>query len=118
MAKQKKINVRLRIPYQGKKGVTPAMEACAFFKSAPDVMTVKEAAKQLRCSKNTLYAIIKEGRLAVVRIGRCIRVPKTALTDFMMNEGNYCFVSDNSSDNVWTLDKRRFIVRIENNASS
>ena len=52
----------------------------SYFKNVPDIMTVCDAAKAMRCSKNTLYALIKEGRLEVIKVGRCIKVPKTALT--------------------------------------
>ena len=74
----------------------------SYFKNEPDVMTVMEAARAMRCSKNTLYELIKNGRLEVVRFGRCIKVPKTSLVDFVVNEKNYFIISMKSSDCLWT----------------
>ena len=34
----------------------------SYFKNEPDIMTVPEAAKALRCGKNTIYDLIKEGK--------------------------------------------------------
>ena len=65
-------------------------------------MTVCDAAKAMRCSKNTLYALIKEGRLEVIKVGRCIKVPKTALVDFMVNEHNYFIIRKDPRDSLWT----------------
>ena len=68
-------------------------------------MTVCDAAKALRCSKNTLYALIKEGRLEVIKVGRCFKVPKTALVDFMVNEKNYFILQKDPWDSLWTSGK-------------
>ena len=81
-------------------------EITSYFKGTPDVMTVLEAAKAMRCSKNTLYALIKEGRLEVIKVGRCIKVPKTALVDFMVNEHNYFIIQKDPRDSLWTSGKR------------
>ena len=77
-------------------------EITSYFKGTPDVMTVLEAAKAMRCSKNTVYTLIKEGRIQAVRVGRCFKVPKSALVDFMSCEKNYFIVSP---DSRWTSVK-------------
>ena len=41
----------------------------SYFKNEPDIMTVPEAAKVLRCGKNTIYDLIKEGKLNGVYVG-------------------------------------------------
>ena len=56
----------------------------------PDVLTVEEAAKVLRIGRNNAYALARrwlatagaEG-LPVVRLGRCLRVPRAALDDLL-----------------------------------
>ena len=106
MKNQKRINVRLVIPVKERSRKMIERNVFSYFRNTPDVMTVKEAAKALRCSKNTLYALIKEGRLEVVKIGRCIKVPKTALVDFMVNEKNYFIIAKDPEDFIWTSCKK------------
>lgn len=40
------------------------------------VYTVEDAAKLLCVSKGTVYNLIKEGKIKVLRIGNAIRIPK------------------------------------------
>lgn len=47
------------------------------------MLTVKEVAAILRVGRNQLYQAIARGELCAVRIGRTIRVPKTALLDLL-----------------------------------
>lgn len=44
-----------------------------------DMATVKEAADFLRVNPKTIYALIAAGKLAAVRVGRVIRIPRAAL---------------------------------------
>lgn len=36
----------------------------------PELLTVKETAKILRCGKTLVYAMLQDGRLPVVKVGR------------------------------------------------
>jgi excisionase family DNA binding protein len=45
----------------------------------PDVLTVKEVATILRVGRNQLYTAVARGELAAIRIGRTIRIPKSAV---------------------------------------
>jgi excisionase family DNA binding protein len=45
------------------------------------MLTVKEAAAILRVGRNQLYQAVARGEIRAVRIGRTIRIPKTALLD-------------------------------------
>lgn len=47
------------------------------------VLTVKEAAKALRISRNNAYALANEGKLPVVRLGRRLLVPRKGLDDLL-----------------------------------
>ena len=99
---EKKTEIRLKIPVKGRYRSVIEREIFSYFKNEKDVMTVLEAAKALRCSKNTLYEMINDGRLQVVRIGRCFKVPKASLVDLVMNEKNYFIISQKVPDSLWT----------------
>jgi excisionase family DNA binding protein len=49
----------------------------------PDVLTVKEVAAILRVGRNQLYTAVARGELAAIRIGRTIRIPKSAVLDLL-----------------------------------
>lgn len=43
------------------------------------LLKVSEVADELRVARSYAYRLIQEGELPVVRIGRSVRVPRTAL---------------------------------------
>lgn len=49
------------------------------FEDLPDVMTVNQAARYLRISRNRAYEEIAQGKIPSVRFGRSIRVTKWGL---------------------------------------
>ena len=49
----------------------------------PLVLTVAEVAKLLGVGKNTAYDFIRSGAIKSVRVGRQIRVPKSAFLEFL-----------------------------------
>jgi excisionase family DNA binding protein len=53
------------------------------FDDAPDVLTVTEAARLLRCSSATLYRAIREGTFPYTRVRGKIVVGKVALIAYM-----------------------------------
>jgi len=50
---------------------------------APDVLTVDEAAAIARVGRNAMYLAVQRGDVWTARIGRSIRIPKTALAAFL-----------------------------------
>ena len=76
-----------------------------YFKKEPDVMQVKDVVRLLHCSKNTIYKLIKEGRIDSIKIGRNILIPKTALVEMMVNERYYQIISPFNPDLRWTSKK-------------
>lgn len=51
---------------------------------APEpVLRVREVADHLDCDRDTVYRLIHEGDLRHIRVGRLIRVPESALADFI-----------------------------------
>ena len=50
------------------------------------VITPEEAASMLGCGMNTIYRILKEGKLKAMRIGRHWKIPKRAVQEFILAE--------------------------------
>jgi excisionase family DNA binding protein len=45
----------------------------------PELVTPEEARAFLRVSRNVMYELIRSQRIASIRLGRSIRIPRTAL---------------------------------------
>lgn len=45
----------------------------------PHLLTVKEAAALMRIGRDTTYALVAQGRIPSVKLGRQIRIPRAAL---------------------------------------
>lgn len=52
------------------------------------VYTVKYVALLLSVSPATVYRLVDSGQLAAVYIGRCVRIPRLALEDFLAAPGD------------------------------
>jgi excisionase family DNA binding protein len=55
---------------------------------SPSVLTVGEAARQLRISRGLAYELIRQGKLPALRLGRTWRVPTSALAAFLSETQN------------------------------
>ena len=98
------VNVRIRIPIEkGKNQHMIKRSVFAYFEKEPDVMKVSDIVKVLRCSKNTVYELLKNGRIESIKIGRRILIPKTALVEFIVNEENYTVLSPERPKRLWTF---------------
>lgn len=53
-----------------------------------DVLTVRQAQEILQIGRNTIYNLIQNKKLSHIRIGRCIRIPKAQLVDYL-NQASY-----------------------------
>lgn len=49
------------------------------------VLTIEEAARRLGIGRTTMYALIKNGDIRTVTIGRLRRVPVRCLDDYVSN---------------------------------
>lgn len=47
------------------------------------LLTVPEAARRLSIGRSTAYRLIEDGTLPVVHIGRAVRVPADALSEYV-----------------------------------
>lgn len=54
---------------------------------APTLLTVTETAELLRCGQTMVYQLIKDGRLASVKIGRRRLVRASAVAEFIERGG-------------------------------
>lgn len=60
-----------------------AIDNSRFLNSYPDVLTTDEARAVLGIGKNSIYTLLKEGKLRSIRIGTMHRIPKKELEDFL-----------------------------------
>lgn len=51
--------------------------------TAERVHRVHKIAEHLDVDDDTVYALIRDGKLRAIRLGRVIRVPESALADFI-----------------------------------
>lgn len=51
----------------------------------PLVLSVPELAKVLGIGRNAAYALVNSGEIRSIRIGKNIRIPQSALMDFLNN---------------------------------
>lgn len=75
------------------------------FKNEPDVLTVPDVIRLLRIGKNSVYSLIKEGKIGSIKQGRKIIVPKVCLVEFLADESNYQILSSLSPNSRWTYGK-------------
>ncbi len=47
------------------------------------VLRVHEVAEHLDVTPDLVYGLIREGKLRAIRLGRVLRVPQSALSDFI-----------------------------------
>lgn len=75
------------------------------FKNEPDVLTVPDVVRLLQFGKNTVYSLIKEGRISSIKQGKKIIVPKLCLIEFLTNAANYQTPSPTVPNNLWTCEE-------------
>ena len=49
----------------------------------PDVLTVQQVAEVLQCSDKHVYDLAAEGAIRRIKVGRLVRIPKSALVEFL-----------------------------------
>lgn len=50
------------------------------------LITPEEAAELLGCGMNTIYKILKSGKLKAMRIGRIWKIPRRAIQEYIIAE--------------------------------
>jgi len=51
--------------------------------NCPNFLTVSDLSSVLRIGRNAAYQLVKDGSLPSIRIGRSIRIPRSALVQFV-----------------------------------
>lgn len=49
----------------------------------PSLLTVEELAEQLRIGRSSAYTLVKSRQIRSIRIGRTIRIPRNAVSEFI-----------------------------------
>ena len=75
------------------------------FKDEPDVLTVPDVVRLLRIGKNSVYSLIKNGKIGSIKQGKKIIVPKVCLVEYLADEKNYQILSPLPPINRWTFEK-------------
>ena len=54
-------------------------------KEYPDVMSIEQVCSILKISKKTGYALLREGKITSLKVGRSYRIPKAYLLKYLCN---------------------------------
>ena len=55
------------------------------FEQYPDILSVEEACEALRVGYNAMYELLNRGKVKAFKNGRCWRIPKVALVEFILS---------------------------------
>ena len=72
-----------------------------------EVLTPEEVADYLQLTKDTIYRLIREHRLAATRIGRSYRIPKEDLDTFILANSTRPIVRQRLFERVFFFRDRR-----------
>jgi excisionase family DNA binding protein len=65
---------------------------------APEpVLKPRAVAQHLGCTEPTVYQLVRSGELRAIRVGRLIRVPESALRDFIARDASALPTSGSAS---------------------
>lgn len=56
------------------------------FEHYDTLITPEEAAELLGCGMNTIYKVLKSGKLKAMRIGRIWKIPRLAVQEYILTE--------------------------------
>jgi len=59
------------------------MVTMAMFENYSDVVTVEQLSEMLKIGRNTAYELVRANIIPSVRVGRGIRIPKTAIITYL-----------------------------------
>ena len=81
-------------------------EYYSMFKGEPEVLTVPDVIRLLRIGKNSVYQLLKDGKINSIKQGKKIIIPKVCLAEFLTNSQNYQASSPLIPVNHWTSKDR------------
>ena len=77
----------------------------SMFVGEPEVLTVPDVIRLLRLGKNSVYQLIKDGRIGSIKQGKKIIVPKVCLVAYLTDTKNYQIASLLVPVNRWTSEE-------------
>ena len=77
----------------------------SMFVGEPEVLTVPDVIRLLRLGKNSVYQLIKEGKISSIKRGKKIIVPKVCLVAYLTDTKNYHIASLLVHVNRWTSEE-------------
>lgn len=57
------------------------------FDNYPDIVTPEDIQKMLRLGRNSVYALLKQGKIKSLRVGKKYLIPKTSVINFLQTAG-------------------------------
>jgi len=75
------------VPMQSLTGAENASKPFRMFDSLPDVTNIKQAAPAVGMSEAKMRELVARGEIRSFRVGRCIKIPKSALFEFIEKGG-------------------------------
>lgn len=57
------------------------------FGNYPDVVTPEDIQKMLRIGRNSVYDLLKQGKIKSLRVGKKYLIPKTSVINFLQTAG-------------------------------
>lgn len=60
------------------------MDNAIFLEKLLLILKVEDVSELLSIGRNTAYELVRSGQIRSIRIGRCYRIPRDALADYIM----------------------------------
>ena len=57
------------------------------FDNYPDIVTSEDIQKMLRIGRNSVYDLLKQGKIKSLRVGKKYLIPKTSVINFLQTAG-------------------------------
>lgn len=57
------------------------------FEEYPDIVTPDDIQKMLRIGRNSVYDLLKQGKIKSLRVGKKYLIPKTSMINFLQTAG-------------------------------
>lgn len=57
------------------------------FEEYPDIVTPEDIQKMLRIGRNSVYDLLKQGKIKSLRVGKKYLIPKTSVINFLQTAG-------------------------------
>lgn len=57
------------------------------FDNYPDIVTPEDIQKMLRLGRNSVYNLLKQGKIKSLRVGKKYLIPKTSVMNFLQTAG-------------------------------